>query len=85
MGDAFTIAGVLPSHYTKMTRFSRLGCVCDAYVGQGMNGFSPTSLFSHIIQFLITVHKQNWYRQFVNMAAEILMQAAVEEIKALPH
>ena len=67
-----------------MTQFGGLGCVGDAYVRRG-NDFSPTFLCSYMIHCLFTVYQQNGYRQLVNRTADLLMQTAVEEVKALPH
>ena len=85
MVHAFTCAGVLLSQYTKMTQFGGLGCVGDAYVRRSMNDFSPTFLCSDMLHCLFTVYQQNGYRQFVNRTVDLSIQAAVEEVKALPH
>ena len=85
MVHAFTCAGVLPSQYTKMTQFGGLGCVGEAYIKRGNFDFSPTILFSHIFHCFFAVYQQNGYRQLVNTAADRSMQAAVEEVKGLPH
>ena len=68
-----------------MTQFGGVGCVGDAYVRRGMNDFSPTFLCSHMLDCLFTVYQQNGYRQLVNRTADLSMQAAVKEVKALPH
>ena len=50
-----------------------------------MNDYSPTFLFSRMFHCLFIVYQQNGYKQFVNRAANLSMQAAVEEVEAFPH
>ena len=42
-------------------------------------------LYLYFVTCTFTVYQQNGYRHIVNRAADLSIEAAVEEVKALPH
>ena len=74
---------ILPSQYINLSTFAGLGCVGNAYIRQGRE--SCAGLLIIVILLHVSVYQSLGYIEVVGRAAEESMQAAVVEVKSLPH